>query len=82
MELFDSVSKNIHYKYLGCVAKHVHFSMSFNKNYLVCIKDYIQMTLHFLEVKISVPFTHSSKGRDCRRAQTRMNPKWCLCEYV
>lgn len=35
--------------------------LSFNTNYSVCIKDHIQMTLHFLEVKINAPFTHGSK---------------------
>lgn len=35
--------------------------MSFNTKYSVCIKDHIQMTLHFLEVKINAPFTHGSK---------------------
>lgn len=62
MKIFDPRSKNIDYKYLGCVAMHVHFSMSFHTDYSVCIKDHIQMTLHFLEVKINVPFTHHSKA--------------------
>lgn len=40
---------------------HVHFSMSFYTNCSVCLKDHIQMTLHFSEVKINIPFTHGSK---------------------
>lgn len=49
--------------------------MSFHTNYSVCLKDHIQMTLHFSEVKINVPFTHGSKVETSGRRRLKRTKK-------
>ena len=81
MKNFDPRSKNMDYKYLGCVAMHVHFSVFSHRLFSLYKRSYSDdFTLFRGKNKCSI-YT-SFKGGDFRRTETSMNQKWCLCERI